>query len=174
MIDGMNNIIMNDSHIVSVEQVEENIVTETVPRFSFESHRKAYVWIDEILDRFGYHRKGRDRLSKKKKVSVRRYIKMYTDYSKSQLTRLIKEKKKTGTLKYGKGKKRNRFKKIYTREDAELLALADNDYQRMSGDAMRKIFKDEFELYGKKDYERLSKISHGHFYRLRGSDTYKL
>jgi len=98
---------------------------------------------------------------------------LYTNYSKSQLTRLIKEKKKTGTLKYGKGKKRNRFKKIYTKGDAELLALADNAYQRMSGDSMRKIFKDEFELYGKEEYERLANISHGHFYRLRSSEAYK-
>ena len=28
-------------------------------------------------------------------------------------------------------------------------------------------------MYGKKDYERLANISHGHFYRLRSSDTYK-
>lgn len=165
---------MNDSHIISLSQIEENIVTEAVPRFSFESHQKAYFWISEILDRFGYNRKGKNRLSKKQKVSVRKYIKLYTDYSKSQLTRLIKEKKKTGTLKYGKGKKRNQFKKIYTREDAKLLAEADNVYARMSGDSMRKIFKDEFEVFGKKEYARLAKISHGHFYRLRNSDAYKV
>ena len=98
---------------------------------------------------------------------------MYTTYSRSQITRLIKEKKKTRTLKYGKGKKKHQFKKIYTKGDAELLAEADNAYRRMSGNAMRETFKDEFELYGKKDYERLSKISHGHFYRLRGTDAYK-
>jgi hypothetical protein len=86
---------------------------------------------------------------------------------------LIKEKNKTHTLKYGKGKKRHHFEKIYTKEDAELLAEADNAYRRMSGNAMRNTFKDEFELYGKKDYERLAKISHGHFYRLRGTDAYK-
>jgi len=174
MIDGMNTIIMNDSHIVSLNQIEENIVTEAVPKFSFESHQKAYAWISEILDRFGYHQKGGNRLSKKEKTSLRKYIELYTNYSKSQLTRLIKEKKKTDTLKYGKGKKRNRFKKIYTKEDAELLAEADNAYRRMSGDAMRKIFRDEFEFYGKKEYERLAKISHGHFYRLRGSDAYQV
>lgn len=164
---------MNDTHIVSLSQVEENIATITIPIFSFESHEKAYAWVDQILDRFGYHRKGRKKLSKKEKVSVRRYIRMYTTYSRSQITRLIKEKKKTRTLKYGKGKKKHQFKKIYTKGDAELLAEADNAYRRMSGNAMRETFKDEFELYGKKDYERLSKISHGHFYRLRGTDAYK-
>jgi hypothetical protein len=167
------NIIMNDSHIVSMSQVEENIAIETTPTFSFESHEKAYAWVDQILDRFGYNKKGWKRLSKKEKMSVRKYIRMYTTYSRSQITRLIREKKKTHTLKYGKGKKKHQFTKIYTKGDAELLAEADNAYRRMSGNAMRKTFKDEFELYGKKDYERLAKISNGHFYRLRGSDTYK-
>lgn len=167
------NIIMNDTHIVSLSQVKENVKTETSPTFSFESHEKAYAWVSEILDRFSYNNKGKKKLSKKEKMSVRKYIQMYTTYSRSQITRLIKEKKKTGTLKYGKGKKRNRFKTIYTRRDAELLAEADNAYRRMSGDAMRKVFKDEFEVYCKKDYERLAKISHGHFYRLRGSNAYK-
>jgi transposase InsO family protein len=167
------NIIMNDSHIVSLEQVEENIGVVTVPIFSFESHQKAYTWVSEVLDRFGYYKKGRDRLSKREKMSVRKYIQIYTTYSRSQITRLIKEKKDTHRLKYGKGKKRNTWKKIYTKEDAYLLAEADNVYKRMSGNAMRKIFKDEFELYGKVEYKRLAKISHGHFYRLRESDTYK-
>ena len=85
----------------------------------------------------------------------------------------MKEKKKTGTLKYGKGKKRHQFKKIYTPEDARLLSEADNAYRRMSGMAMRKVFEDEFKIYGKNEYEHLAKISHGHFYRLRNSDTYK-
>jgi len=164
------NIIMNDSHIVSMSQVEENVSIVTAPIFSFESHEKAYEWIGEVLDRFGYNKIG---LSKKEKSSVRRYIKKYTGYSKSQITRLIQEKKKTSTLKYGKGKNRNRFKKIYTGEDAELIAEADNSYRRMSGDAMRKIFKDEFKVYGKSKYEKLAKISHGQFYRLRASDPYK-
>lgn len=164
------NINMNDSHIVSLRQVEENVSIATAPTFSFESHEKAYEWISEVLDRFGYNKEDS---SKKEKTSIRRYIKKYTEYSRSQITRLIKEKKETSTLKYGKGKKRNRFKKIYTKKDAELLAEADNAYRRMSGDAMRKVFEDEFKMYGKKEYKNLSKISHGHFYRLRASDPYK-
>ena len=165
------NIIMDDSHIVSVRQIEESIRTIITPIFSFDSHANAYAWVGEILDRFRYFDKER---SKKEKSSIRAYIKRYTTYSKSQLTRLIKEKKKTGTLKYGKGGKRHRFKKIYTAEDARLLAEADNAYRRMSGCAMREVFKNEYEIYGKKDYERLSKISHGHFYRIRETDAYKL
>lgn len=161
---------MNDSHITSLAQVEEVLASSTAPTFSFESHEAAYAWVSEVLNRLRYHEKGR---TKKEKISIRGYIKRFTAYSRSQVTRLIKEKRKTGTLTYGKGKKRHQFKKIYTPEDARLVALADNVYRRMSGEAMRRVFEDEFKLYGKSDYEHLAKISHGHFYRLRGSDAYQ-
>ena len=164
------NIIMNDSHIVSIGQVKESIKTTVVPAFSFDSHGAAYAWISEVLDRFRYFDK---RISKKEKNIIRMYIKRYTAYSRSQITRLILEKKTTGTLHYGKGKKKHQFKKIYTNEDARLLAEADNVYRRMSGLAMRGVFKDEYEVYGKKEYERLARISHGHFYRMRESRTYR-
>ena len=164
---------MNDSLIVSVRQVEESMAGGSSPVFSFSTHDEAYAWISEVLDRFGYHKTGPERLSKKEKMSIRKYLAAYTAYSRSQVTRLIFEKKGTGTLTYGKGKKRNTFRKIYTLGDAELLAEADNAYRRMSGDAMRKIFEDEFRVYGKKEYERLSQISHGQFYRLRGTEGYR-
>jgi len=167
------NILMNDSQIVSMQQVEESVGSMTSPVFSFASHKEAYAWVSKALDRFGYHAKGTRRLPKKEKMAIRKYLARYTAYSRSQITRLIKEKKKTGTLTYGKGRKRNRFKKIYTVHDATLLAEADNAYRRMSGDAMRKIFQDEFIVYGKQEYERLSRISHGQLYRLRGTNGYR-
>lgn len=169
----MNNIIMNDSLIVSVRQVEESMVGVSTPVFSFASHVEAYAWMSEVLDRFGYNKARGRYLLKKEKMSIRNYLRHYTAYSRSQITRLILEKKDTGTLTYGKGKQRNTFKKIYTLGDAELLAEADNAYRRMSGDAMRKIFADEFLIYGKTEYERLSKVSHGQFYRLRGTEGYR-
>ncbi len=160
---------MNDAKIVSVRQVEEIIATLSAPSFSFNTHEDAYAWTSEVLDRFHYHEKGR---LKKEKNSIRRYVKLYTEYSKSQITRLIKEKKETSTLKYGKGKKNHKFKKIYTEKDVELLAEADNVYRRMSGNAMRAVFRDEYVLYEKKEYKNLSKISHGQLYRLRGTSRY--
>src|SRR3990167_6968701 len=123
------NIIMNDSHIVSMWQVEESVKTAVVPTFSFDSHQQAHAWVSEVLDRFRYFDKQRTK----------------------------KEKKETETLKYGKGKKKHKLKKIYTQEDARLLVLADNAYRRMSEDAMRAVFRDEYALYGKNEYERLSK-----------------
>lgn len=161
---------MNDSHISSFSQLKEIQNVSVTPSFAFDSHRDAYAWVNEILNRFQYHKKGR---TKREKNMIRTYIRRYTAYSPSQLTRLVKEKEKTNTLTYGKGKKRHHYKKIYTPKDARLLAEADNAYRRMSGDAMRAVFRDEYTLYGKEEYLRLSKISHGQFYRLRGTDAYK-
>ncbi len=98
------NIIMNDSHIVSMRQVEENARAVTVPTFSFDSHESACAWVGEVPDRFRYFDNNR---SKKEKNLIRKYIVRYTTHSRSQLTRLIQEKKKTGTLTYGKGKKKH-------------------------------------------------------------------
>ena len=139
---------MNDSHIVSLRQVEENITSTITPSFSFTSHTDAYGWVSGILDRFRYYEKGR---TKKEKGWIRQYLTRYTAYSKSQLTRLITEKKGTGTLRYGKGKKKHQFKKIYTSEDARLLAEADTVYRRMSGCAMRAVFKEELRYTAKKN-----------------------
>ena len=162
---------MNDSHITSIAQLAEILASEHAPSFVFETHGDAYAWVASVLDRFKYLK--RKHLKKKEKMFVRRYIARYTAYSKSQITRLIKEKKKNGALRYGKGKKRHQFARIYQKSDVELLAEADNIYKRMSGDAMRGVFKDEYELYGKTAYERLARISHSHLYRLRGTPRYK-
>lgn len=161
---------MNDSNIVSMRQVKESLGSVMTPTFSFTSHEKAYAWVSEVLDRFLYYDEGR---LKKEKNSIRLYIKRYTTYSKSQITRLIQEKKETGTLKYGKGKKRHQFKKVYTQKDIELLAEADNVYRRMSGNAMRGVFKDEYVLYKNEAYKQLSNISHGQLYRLRETKRYE-
>ena len=58
------NINMNDSHIVSLRQVEENVSIATAPTFSFESHEKAYEWISEVLDRFGYNKEDSSKKEK--------------------------------------------------------------------------------------------------------------
>ena len=71
---------MNDSLIVSVRQVEESMAGGSSPVFSFSTHDEAYAWISEVLDRFGYHKTGPERLSKKEKMSIRKYLAAYTAY----------------------------------------------------------------------------------------------
>ena len=90
---------------------------------------------------------------------------MMTGYSDAQLTRLIKKKKDTRVIRAVKGN-RHTFEKTYTPEDVALLIKTDAAHDRLSGVATRKILEREYAVYGKKDYERLSKISSSHIYRV--------
>jgi hypothetical protein len=54
----------------------------------------------------------------------------------------------------------------------ELLAAVDEAHERLSGPATRHILKREFEVYGKREFERLAAMSNGHLYNLRQSPRY--
>jgi predicted transcriptional regulator len=56
--------------------------------------KERYYWIEEVLIRFRYHILKRD-----ERGVIRQYIKKVTGYSRSQVSRLIAEYKKTGQLK---------------------------------------------------------------------------
>ncbi len=104
--------------------------------------------------------------SKKEKGLIREFIVKFTSISTSQLTRLIQEYYKRGTLK-PKEFKRNCFERIYTKGDVELLARVDNAHSKPAGQSVIKIMQDDYALSGKLEYERLKDISVGHLYRLR-------
>jgi len=95
-----------------------------------------------------------------------------TGLSKAQITRLISEYKKRGTLKPKKYSRRS-FEKIYTMADIELLVSVDNAHKRLSGPATKKILKDEFDLFGRLEFERLKNISISYIYQLRDTPRYR-
>jgi len=68
---------------------------------------------------------------------------------------------------------RHRFRARYTPGDIALLAEVDRAHERLSGPATRRILQREYEQYGKKQYERLAKISVSHLYNLRASARYR-
>ena len=53
----------------------------------------------------------------------------------------------------------------------ELLAAVDEAHDTLNGAATKKVMEREFSEYGKAEYERISKLSVAHIYRLRGSRT---
>lgn len=93
-----------------------------------------------------------------------------TGLKKAQITRLVQRKRRLGTIFPHHGK-RNRFKTVYTTSDIAKIET-DNDHERLSGKATKAIFKREYEIYGNKDHERLSKISVSHIYNLRERKQY--
>jgi hypothetical protein len=127
-----------------------------------------YEWIATVLVRLRY-----DRVTKKEKGIILRYLGTMTRLSRVQLKRLAKRRRKRRKL-IVKTTGRHSFPTKYTTSDIALLIETDNAHGRISGDATKEIVRREFELFGKKEYERISKISVSHLYNLRnGSRQYE-
>lgn len=159
-------INMNDSRAVSIAQIREFLQASQIIKFQGVSQKEKYAWMENTLNRFRYFS-----LRKKDKSSVKKYIERMTGYSDSQLGKLIAKKKKTGRI-LPSSKKRNTFPAVYDTNDVARLIETDNNHERLSGPATKKIFVREFEIFKKKEYEKLSRISVSHIYNLRGKRQY--
>ena len=160
-------ITMNDSHLVSIAQIRTFLQASQIIKFEGVSIREKYAWIGNILTRFRYFGLGR-----KDKGIVKNYIMQMTGYSDAQLTRLIAKKKKPGGKILPSSSKKHTFSAIYDTCDVALLAETDNSHERLSGPATKKILVREYEKFGKKKYEKLSRISVSHIYNLRSKRQY--
>jgi len=160
-------INMNDSHMVSIAQIKKFLQASQIIKFEGVSQKEKYAWIENTLNRFRY-----SGLRKRDKTTVKNYIRQMTGFSDSQLTRLIAKKKKCGKI-LPSSQKRHAFSTIYDTSDVARLIETDNNHERLSGPATKKIFVREYEVFGKKEYARLSKISVSHIYNLREKRQYK-
>jgi len=159
---------MNDSSIVSIQDIKEFLKVDNGIKFTAISKREKYKWIDEVLTKFRYLA-----LKKKKDKSiVRKYIRKMTGLSNAQTTRIIKKKKQCGIAALS-SKKKNSFAQKYDAPDIALLVKTDNLHSRLSGPATKKIMKDECKIHGKSEYENIAKISVSHLYNLRGTRIYQ-
>jgi hypothetical protein len=160
-------INMNDEHLESVADLV--LFTKGANKIKFEnlgSIGEKYIWVEQILTRFRYFS-----ITKKARSEVRRYISMVTEYSPSQLSRLIRKKKKTGKVRRS-GVPRNRFLKRYGATDIELLLKTDNAHGRISGPATKKVMEREYSVFNKIEYENVKRISPSHIYNLRQTRQY--
>ena len=159
---------MNDSHIVSIKQLERFIkgAEEAEILFRGVSREEKYAWIKQTLAKFHYFR-----LKKKEKTTLRQFIMKMTGYSKSQLTRLVAEKKKNGVI-ISKTSSRHEFPQRYTIDDVALLIETDKAHNRLSGPATKKIFARMYEVFRDNRFVRLCKISVSHIYNLREKRQY--
>ena len=84
---------MNDEQLQTVEQVRQFMEGSEAVEFSGVTAKEKYNWIEEVLIRFRYHR-----LKRAEKGVIRGYVEKVTGYSRSQVSRLIAEYKRTGRL----------------------------------------------------------------------------
>ncbi len=160
-------ITMNNSKTLSLPQIKEFLKSSEPIDFKSESSHERNDWIQSVIMHHKYLK-----CRKKHKIILRRYIMKMTGLSRSQITRLVDEYRKRGTLK-PREYKRCSFEKIYTKADIELLALVDNAHKRLSGPATKKILKDEYFVFGKNKFERLENISVSYIYQLRDTPRYR-
>ena len=159
-------IIMKDLPIKTIPQVEEFLkVNQGLAQFEIESNQEKYNFTREILLRFRYNK-----LSKNQKGLILRFLKYFTNYSKSHLKRLIKLWKK-GNLRFKKNRKRNKFSVKYFATDIALLIETDVAHDCLSAEATKRILKREFRTFKNEKYENISKISVSHIYNIRNQSN---
>ena len=158
---------MNDKSLQTVEQVGGFLEGSEAVEFRGLTAKEKYCWIEEVLTRLGYHR-----LRRSEKGVIRRYIGKVTGYSRSQVSRLIREYQQTGRLKK-RQYRRHRFPTKYTPSEVGLLARTDELHGWLSGPATRRVMKREYEVYGYAEFGNISRISIAHLYNLRRSNTYR-
>ena len=166
----MTTLNMNDSCLVSLAQIREFLKVARDIQFSTNSRKEKYAWINEILNRFRYFR-----LKKRKdKTAIKDYLIKMTGYSKVQMTRLLSQKRRIGTIETASNfGRKNGFTTTYTPADIALLTVVDNAHNRLSGPATKKILIREHEIFKDARFEQLKNISVSHIYNLRETRQYQ-
>jgi hypothetical protein len=161
----------NNSARRSLVEIKDFLTTVEDIQFKAVSQAERNEWVESVLIHNFYKKCNRaDR------GIIRKYILKITGLSRSHANRLIGDflsKSRVRKIKKLNGVKRNCFRRVYKEADIKLLVAADNAHCRLSGPAMVKSLKREFEVYGKTEYENLKNISISHLYRLRTVDVYK-
>ena len=158
---------MNDGQLQTVERVREFLEGSEAVEFRGLTAQEKYCWIEEVLIRFKYHR-----LKRAEKGVIRQYIQKVTGYSRSQVSRLIAEYKRTGRLRRMQYR-RHRFPRKYTPSEVGLLAMTDELHGWLSGPATKRVMEREYKVYGHTEFGNISRISVAHLYNLRRSNSYR-
>lgn len=157
---------MNDSKLLNSEDIKVFLSGTTKVEITI-TKTDRYAWLGRLIKKVNYFF-----LKKKDKIIVKEYMLKMTEYSRSQLTKLLyqyRTKKWIGI----QNKQKNTFPTKYTKEDILLLAATDEYHLTLSGGATKKLFERALFIYKDLKYQRLARISIAHIYNLRKSQTYK-
>lgn len=161
-------ITMDDSRITSIAQLKEflNASKQVVVSLEQSSLEEKYSFIEKTIKQFSYQK-----LSKKDKRIVIRYLQKVTGYKHTQLFRLTKRAENDSLRKalY----KRSSPNRIYTTTDVKLLEKTDELHLRLSEDATKEILRREYAVFGNSEYQTIAGVSHSHISNLRHAPFYK-
>jgi len=147
---------VREAEKLSLEQIEAFLNASQAIRFQGETQKQIYHWIEQVLCRQQYSKQSRAA-----RGLLRRYLAKMTGRSRAQVTCLIARYLESGALQ-PVAYRRHRFAQRYTRADIEWLATVDEAPENLSGPATRRIIEREYQLYGKREYQRLAAISVSH------------
>ena len=159
-------LYMDIKHLDSLEQLRRFVKGSRQFTLKAKTIEDRYEIIERMIDKFDY-----PRLSRKEKHVVLVVLKIFTGYKHSQLHRLIDAclQGKLSPKKYI----RVNIHRTYTGYDIGLLEKTDELHYRLSAAATHEIMRREYELFRKKEYENVSRISFSHINNLRESARYK-
>jgi len=159
---------MNIENIKTIEDLENFIQgNQTVVFTVLGDKHQRYQFIQKTLIKFRYIT-----LKKANKGIVNRYLRMVTGYSRQQLTRLIKQYKDVGRIKWQPCRS-NGFSTIYDKKDITLLVEMDTRHEDICGHAIKKLMERAYTKYEQQEYQTLANISVSHLYNLRHSSGYQ-
>ena len=162
-------VTLQTERVRAIEQVAAFVEATEPVEFQPLDRDGAYTFVGRTLTRLGYRA-----LDKPSKALVKRYLAKTTGYSRAQLTRLIRQHRKTARVVDRRDGNQGRpFARAYTPADVRLLARVDAGLGQMSGLATRVVLRREYQVFGDVRFERLAGISASHIYNLRGSRTYR-
>lgn len=158
---------MQDPEQMTLEQMRTLVDSSQTVRFSIEGREAFYNLVSRVLKHHGFAR-----LSREHRGIVRRFLVKVTGRSRAQITRLIGQWMQSRSIQANLPLRR-RFPSRYTAQDCAQLAEVDLAHDGLSGPAVRRILRREYEVFGKQEYQQLAQISVSHLYNLRRSKAYR-
>lgn len=159
---------MNQDTMPSIEELRQFVAGNQSVDFKSTNKLETYAWIQKLAVHTRYQR-----LCKKDKGMVREYAIVMTGYSRSQVTRLVGQYLRTGSIRLEPANSRNQFARHYTYADIVALTELDDAHDRLSGKAVKILAQRAYVMFGDERYERLAGISVSHIYNLRDTVTYR-
>ena len=119
---------LRTERIRTLDQIRAFLDGSEPTDFRFAGRASAYDFVRRTLVRFEFHGLKRD-----EKGLVKRFIEKVTGYSRSRITRLVKQHRRTGGIRDHRKKPPARpFPRRYTPYDAALLAEVDEAFGQLS------------------------------------------
>jgi len=160
--------IMNLDHINTFEAIKLFLEGNQPIAFSVPGDKQErYTFIRKILVKFSYLT-----VSKKNKGLLKRFLVKITGYSRSQMTRLIKQYRENSSITW-RPSITNGFSKKYLDNDIRLLAKVDELHDTPCGQMVKTLCERAVNVFDDQNYQNIAKISVSHLYNLRASKPYK-